>query len=266
LIILDIDPSFTVGEQELERQKTIMRLKEEGMFEMNRTLELPQLPKRLAVISSEQAAGYRDFINHLHMNDYGFKFKTTLFSAPMQGNLAPEGIISAMDKVAGNLSEFDLLLILRGGGSSQDLVCFDDYNLAANIAQFPIPVMVGVGHDHDYHIVDMVAHTSVKTPTALADHIVEIFIREDQQIVFLSSRLSLSLRTKIQSNYHKIELLEQRIYSNNPFSLFNKGYALVVKEGAKVTNISQVKEGESIKVLLLGGALECVINNKSNEK
>jgi len=258
------------------------------MFEMNRTLELPALPKRLAIVSSEQAAGYRDFFNHLHMNEYGFRFKTELFSAPMQGSLAPDGIVEAMDKIAERLGEFDLLLILRGGGSSQDLACFDDYNLAANIAQFPIPVITGVGHDHDYHIADMVAHTSVKTPTALADFIVDIFVKEDQQVIFLSRRLSLSLRTRlinesnslksftsrilnsykiqIKSNQHKLQLLEQRVTSNNPLSLLTKGYALVLKDGVKVRQAEQVDAGDRIKVILEGGTLNCTINTKENEK
>ena len=288
LIVMDIDPSFTIGEQELERQKTINRLKSEGMFGMNSSLELPPLPKRLAIISSEQAAGYRDFYNHLHMNEYGFRFKTELFSAPMQGSLASVGIVEAMDKVAERVEEFDLLLILRGGGSAQDLACFDDYNLAANIAQFPIPVIVGVGHDHDYHIADMVAHTSVKTPTALADFIVDIFGKEDQQIIFLSRRLSLSLHTRlinesnslksyvsrvlnsyksqIRSNQHKIQLLEQRVSSNNPLSLLTKGYALILKDGAKVKQIAQVDTGDNIKVLLEGGALNCTINTKEEDE
>ncbi|MFA6334440.1 MAG: exodeoxyribonuclease VII large subunit [Bacteroidales bacterium] len=288
LIVLDIDPSFTIGEQEMERQKTIGRLKSEGMFEMNKTLELTSLPKRLAIISSEQAAGYRDFYNQLHNNEYGFRFKTELFSAPMQGNLAPEGIIEAMDKVAKRIVEFDLLLILRGGGSAQDLTCFDDYNLSANIAQFPIPVITGIGHDHDYHIADMVAYTSVKTPTALADFIVDIFAKEDQQIIFLSRRLSLSLHTRtinesnslksitnrvlnaywlqLKTNRHRLQLLEQRIISNNPLSLLEKGYALVLRDGFKVMNIDQVEEGNNIKVILKGGALNCTINTKENEK
>jgi len=287
LIVMDIDPSFTVGEQELERQKTIVRLKNEGMFEMNSTLELPLLPKRLAIISSDQAAGYRDFINHLYLNEYGFKFTSELFNAPMQGNIAPEGIIDAMDKVAGRSDEFDILLILRGGGSAQDLACFDDYNLAANIAQFPLPVITGIGHDHDYHIADMVAHTSVKTPTALADFIVDIFVKEDQQIIFLSRRLSLSLHTRlinesnnlksvtnrlvnsykavIQLNYHKLQMLEQRVRSNNPLLLLTKGYALVIKEGRKISHVSQVEEGENIRVIMDGGALNCTINNKEDE-
>ncbi len=288
LIVMDIDPSFTIGEQELERQKTIARLKSEGMFEMNTTLEFPALPKRLAIISSEQAAGYRDFYNQLHDNEYGFKFRTELFSAPMQGQTAPQGIIEAMDKVAGRIDEFDLLLILRGGGSAQDLTCFDDYDLATNIAQFPIPVITGIGHDHDYHVSDMVANTSVKTPTALADYIVDIFIREDQQIVFLSRRLSLSLHTRVmkvsndlksianrvlnaygaqlKANIYNLKILEQRVISADPLALVTKGYAVVIRDGKKILNTGQVEEGDHIKIVMVGGALNCTVNTKENEK
>lgn len=259
LVIIDIDPAFTVGEQELLRQETINRLKAEGMFEMNSTLDFPPLPKRLAVISSEQAAGYRDFMKQLHENEFGFKFYTELFPAPMQGIVAPEGIIEAMDQVAARGEEFDLLLILRGGGAAHDLACFDDYNLAANIAQFPLPVVVGVGHDHDYHIADMVAHTSVKTPTALADLIVDLFAAEEQQILYLARRLSMAIQNRIMSERSRIQLLEQRIVSGNPFKLLEKGYALVHKEGRRIKNINDISIEDKIGIILNGGQIECVV-------
>ncbi|MCK9628853.1 MAG: exodeoxyribonuclease VII large subunit [Bacteroidales bacterium] len=259
LVITDIDPAFTVGEQELLRQETINRLKNEGMFEMNSTLDFPDLPKRLAVISSEQAAGYRDFMKQLHENEFGFKFYTELFSAPMQGITAPEGIIEAMDEVADRIDDFDLLLILRGGGAAHDLACFDDYTLAANIAQFPIPVVVGVGHDHDYHIADMVAHTSVKTPTALADFIIDLFAAEEQQILYLTRRLSMALQNRIMNEQNKIQLLEQRIISGNPLKLLEKGYALIQKEGRRIKNINEIRVDDKIGILLKGGQIECVV-------
>lgn len=266
LVITDIDPTFTVGEQELLRQETIKRLKMEGMFEMNSTLDFPQLPRRLAVISSEQAAGYRDFMKQLHDNEFGFNFYTKLFQAPMQGITAPEGIIEAMDEVAARVAEFDLLLILRGGGASHDLACFDDYNLAANIAQFPIPVVVGVGHDHDYHIADMVAHTSVKTPTALADFIIDLFAAEEQQILYLSRRLSLALQSRIMSEKNRIQLLEQRIISGNPFKLLEKCYAVIYKDGRRIKDIKDICVEDKIGVILNGGHIECVVKMKSVEK
>ena len=196
LNIRDIDPSFTVGNLELERQRTIARLSEEGMMDINSSLELPALPRSLAVISAETAAGYRDFMEHLHGNQYGFTFATTLFPAPMQGAEAPSGIIAALDTIAQRIDEFDAVLILRGGGSVMDLVCFDDYELALNVAQFPLPVLTGIGHDKDYHVIDMVAWHNLKTPTALADFFIEMFVHEEQAVAALISRLKLALKSK----------------------------------------------------------------------
>jgi exodeoxyribonuclease VII large subunit len=288
LIVQDIDPAYTAGEQELERQRTIRRIREEGMLSLNGSLELPALPYRLAVISSETAAGYRDFMKHLHQNAYGFRFRTELFPAMMQGENAVETIIGAMEAVALRSGEFDLLLLLRGGGSSQDLSCFDDYELCINIAQFPLPVITGIGHEQDLHIADMVAHTSVKTPTALADFIIEIFAGEEQQISYLSQMVKQALNrritnernrlsgfaTEIRAGYlallashrHALDLLEQRIFSNNAEALLGKGYALLFKDGARVRDISDVNTGDTLKVILRGGKLICTVNKKENEK
>ncbi|NCC46676.1 MAG: exodeoxyribonuclease VII large subunit, partial [Bacteroidia bacterium] len=122
LVVNDIDPSFTIGDQEAKRQQTIARLKKEGMMEMNGQLEIPLLPRRIAVVSSENAAGYRDFMMHLHQNEFGFLFESVLFPAPMQGDTAPAGIINALEKIAEHLDSYDLVMILRGGGAAQDLV------------------------------------------------------------------------------------------------------------------------------------------------
>jgi exodeoxyribonuclease VII large subunit len=288
LIISDIDPSYTVGEQELERQRTIARLREEGMFDMNSTLEITPLPRNLAIISSETAAGYRDFINHLHQNDYGFKFITELFPAPVQGNSASAGIIEAMDKVAARAGEFDMLLIIRGGGSVQDLICFDDYELAANIAQFPIPVLTGIGHDHDFHIADMVAHKSVKTPTAAADFLIDIFAAEEQQVAYLSGRLFSAIETRviietnrlenykrnlmegyrsnINNSMHRLDMLQQRILSNNPLTLLKKGYSITLCNGKRVYSVNDVNRGDNVKVLMDKGILNCNIESVDYEK
>ena len=211
LVVYDIDPSFTVGQLELARQRTIARLQAEGMFDMNSQLELPPLPRRLAVISSATAAGYRDFMRHLEGNEYGFRFRTRLFQAVMQGTEAPASIIAALDAVAAEADAFDAVLILRGGGGAMDLVCYDDYDLAVNVAQFPLPVLTGIGHDHDYHIVDQVAHTHVKTPTALADWIVERFAAEAWQVESLLQRLHLAVRSKAVRQQGVIDALALRV-------------------------------------------------------
>jgi exodeoxyribonuclease VII large subunit len=287
LVISDIDPSFTIGEQELERQKTIQKLKEEGMFDVNSSLEIPLLPRNIAVISSENAAGYRDFMQHTSLNEYGFKFNITLFSAPMQGETAPEGIISALETIASGSESFDIVLIIRGGGSAQDLICFDDYNLAVNIAQFPLPVITGIGHDHDYHIADMVSHTNVKTPTAAADFLLDLFIQEEQHLNYLSNRVAVSLRTKFaneeaeierrarrvkeavrrltREQEHKLELLEKRATLANPLNILERGYSIALKNGKKITNSSQVNQGDIITLVVANGIIECTVNSKRDE-
>ncbi|MDP3437935.1 MAG: exodeoxyribonuclease VII large subunit [Bacteroidales bacterium] len=288
LVITDIDPAFTIGEQEIIRQKSIMRLSQEGMFEINSSLDIPLLPRRLAVISSEGAAGYRDFIKHLENNDYGFSFSITLFSAPMQGEGAPDGIIAQMERVAFEMDNFDILLILRGGGAAQDLVCFDDYNLAINIAQFPLPVVIGIGHDHDYHIADMVSHTSLKTPTAAAAFIIDLFVAEEQQLIFLSRRVSLSLHTRLQSEInnlerfrervtvalrthckegeHMLDIFERRVISASPFTILERGYSLALKEGKKIGSVKDAQAGDDFTLLLRDGSFNCTINSKRDGK
>ena len=150
LSIEDIDPAFTLGEVELARQRTLERLTREGLLEVNKSLPMPGLPRRFALITSETAAGYGDFMNHLYDNGYGFRFYTRLYPAPMQGATAPAGIMDALNSVLDDLAEgaqYDAVLLLRGGGAVADLVCFDDYDLAVSIARFPLPVLVAVGHE-----------------------------------------------------------------------------------------------------------------------
>ena len=159
LIINDIDPEYTLGLKELERQKTIARLQSEGLIGLQKELDLPVLPYRLAVVSAEDAAGFRDFVKHLEENPYGFKMEVTLFSALMQGAECPASIVAALDSVLEADEPYDLVLIMRGGGSKLDLACYDDYGLSAVIAQFPLPVFTAIGHDQDYHVCDMVAHS-----------------------------------------------------------------------------------------------------------
>lgn len=196
LIVSNIDPNYTIGSTALERQKVLDRLEKEGMMDMNRTLALPDLPRRFAVISAETAAGYGDFMNHLHNNGLGYKFHTELFQAPMQGADAPAGIIAALDRIAERSADFDAVLIIRGGGSNFDLACFDDYDLAVNIAQYPLPVLTAIGHERDTHVADLIAHSYLKTPTALADFFVDIFAAEEQHIDSLATRMLMALKGK----------------------------------------------------------------------
>lgn len=167
LYIEDIDAAFTLGEQALERKKAIERLTKDGYMDMQKELAIPDIPQRLAVITSKTAAGYQDFRNHLLNNPDGYAFTLHLYEATMQGEQAPSSIADALSEA--QEKDYDAILILRGGGSETDLLCFDDFNLAIAIATCPVPVVTAIGHDKDVHIADMVAHESVKTPTALAD-------------------------------------------------------------------------------------------------
>ncbi len=182
LNIVDIDPQYTLGEIALKRAKVIQQLKDDGVFDMNRLHPLALVPQRIAVISSESAAGYGDFCDELNNNPFGFGFYTELFPAVMQGEQAPQSIIEAFERVYLSIEKFDAVALLRGGGSKSDLSCFDDYNLAYYITQFPLPVLTGIGHERDDSIADMVAHTRLKTPTAIAGFLVDKVSEFDGQL------------------------------------------------------------------------------------
>ena len=166
LQITDLDPSFTLGEVERQKQLTIKCLQADGVWDCNREVELPTLVQRLAVVSSASAAGYRDFCQELQRSPYAFRH--TLFEAVMQGAAAEESICAALSAIAEREEEFDAVIIIRGGGSTSDLSCFNSYRICSYVAQFPLAVITGIGHDKDVSVADMVAHTPLKTPTAVA--------------------------------------------------------------------------------------------------
>ncbi len=168
LTVKDIDPNFTLGERARKKQEVINQLQSDGVFNMNRELPLPVAPQNIAVISSSTAAGLGDFMEQLKHNDDNFRFNVKLFQAMVQGDEAVASIIEAMHEVYEAIETFDVLVIIRGGGAQVDLDCFDTYDLASHVAQFPIPVITGIGHERDETITDLVAHTKMKTPTAVA--------------------------------------------------------------------------------------------------
>ena len=175
LNIKDIDPTFTIGDIERTRREIIEQLEQEGIIDMNQNLEMPLLPKNVAVISSPTAAGLGDFLDQLHNNSYGYKFHVKLFPAVMQGEKTTESVIAALDRIYEYEELFDVVVIIRGGGGQADLGSFDSYDMAANVAQFPLPVIAGIGHERDETIVDRVAFVRVKTPTAAAAFLIERF-------------------------------------------------------------------------------------------
>jgi len=190
LNITDIEPSFTIGEMARLKQEIINRLIAEGVFEMNKAIPMPDLPGRIAVISSQTAAGWGDFSDQLTNNAFGYKFHVKLFPAVMQGEDAEQSIISALDAIFAFDGFFDLVVIIRGGGSQSELNCFNSYWLAYHICQFPLPIFTGIGHEQDETIADLVAHTRLKTPTAVAEFIISLFRQADERINELSIALT----------------------------------------------------------------------------
>lgn len=207
LNVKDIDPNFTLGERARKKQEIIKQLEEDGIFEMNKSLKLPLVPQRIAVISSETAAGYGDFMNQITHNDFGYKIETLLFPATMQGDKAPDAIINALLQVHNAMDKFDAVIVIRGGGAQVDLDCFDHYELAAHIAQFPLPVFTGIGHERDETICDLVAHTSLKTPTAVAEFLLRGIRQYDENITILFENIaSVASRSIEQAQYNLREI------------------------------------------------------------
>ncbi len=190
LNIVDIEPTYTLGELARQKQEIIDRLIREGVYNLNKELSFPRLPRKIALISSDTAAGYGDFMDQLINNPAGYKFYVKLFRAYMQGEEAETSIIAAMEKVFQYEAFFDVLVIIRGGGAQSELSCFNSYLLAAHIAQFPMPVLTGIGHEQDETIADMVAHTRLKTPTAVAEFLISRFQQEEEYQYELTSKLT----------------------------------------------------------------------------
>lgn len=262
LIIDDIDPSWSLGEKERERLRTIARLKEEGLMDLQKELALPSLPYRLAVVSAPDAAGYRDFMRHLHENDYGFVFSTELFPALMQGAGAAVSMSAAIDAAEASGEKFDALLILRGGGAKLDLACYDDYVLASRIARCSLPVLTAVGHDQDVHVCDMVAWTSVRTPTALADWFIDLYAGEDAMLQSFASRLRMAFLNKIAAMESRLQLLETRIRSADPRNILRRGYVLVLDGSGHVTRgAAGHKPGDRLTMMYHDGSLGCVVES-----
>lgn len=286
LVVCDIDPDFSVGELERRRRLTLERLVKEGLADMQKGLVPARLPYRIAVVSAPDAAGYRDFMRHLHENEYGFVFRTDLFPALMQGADSPGSVIAALDSVMESGLEYDAVAILRGGGARLDLICYDDYDLAAHVAQFPVPVFTAIGHDQDTHAVDIVAYMSVKTPTALADVFVSLYADEDavlqsygdrlrlaasgrlyqeeNRLLGLLHGLSAAFSGKIMAMENHLSILETRMWASDPRSILKKGYVLAVDcSGTVIRSVAGMKPGDSVTLMVSDGKMDCKVDSVS---
>ena len=210
-IVTDIDPTFTLGDMARKRLEIIRQLKAEGVLELNKELELPLFTQRIAVISSHTAAGYGDFCNQLAANAHGYRFTIRLFEAVMQGPQVEQSVISALNRINEEADSFDCVVIIRGGGATSDLSGFDTLALAENVANFPLPVITGIGHDRDESVLDMVAHTRVKTPTAAAALLIDRLRATDERIEACRDRAARRVAAALAAHGARLELLAGRI-------------------------------------------------------
>lgn len=211
LTVLDIDPTYTLGDMARRHREILMQLKEEGVLTLNKELEMPVLPQRVAVISSATAAGYGDFCHQLRHNPRGFYFYTELFPALMQGNQVEDSILAALDCINARINEFDVVVIIRGGGATSDLSGFDTYLLAASCAQFPLPVITGIGHERDDTVLDSVAHTRVKTPTAAAELLIHRMAETADHLAELSVRIQQGAYSLLEQEWRRLDMIQTRI-------------------------------------------------------
>ena len=226
LNIRDIDPTFTIGEMAARRLQIIRQLEADGIVEMNKQLDFPVIPQRLAMISSSTAAGYGDFCDQLANDTSQFAFHKKLFPAIMQGDQAEKSIIAALEKIYSTIDLFDVVVIIRGGGATTDLACFDSYELALNCAQFPLPIISGIGHQRDISILDMVAHTSVKTPTAAAEFLISTMQEAENRIVNLAADIQDIIQTKIETEVRLFDQTKLRIRQILQSWVVQKSYVL----------------------------------------
>ena len=247
LSIVGIDPSYTLGDIARQRQLTIKQLEKDGLLEAQQLLTLPTLIRRIAVISSSNAAGYEDFKHQLDSSPYSFE--TQLFGATMQGEGAEKSILAALEEISG----FDCVAIIRGGGATTDLSCFDRYTLCAVCAQFELPILTGIGHTRDVSVLDLVAYQALKTPTAVAEWLIHRMDEQANRIADLLARLQRTAERQILIRRHRVELLEQRLAACNPERIYKMGYSLLTKNGKVVQSVKELQSGDVVTTHLADG-------------
>lgn len=256
LSVIGIDPSYTLGDLARQRQQTISQLQKDGLLDAQQLLPLPTLIRRIAVISSPKAAGYEDFKHQLEASPYTFAL--TLFGATMQGKSAAPSIIAALDEI--DSQRFDAIVIIRGGGATADLSCFDDYTLCAVCAQCELPVLTGIGHTRDISVLDLVAHDALKTPTAVAEWLIHRMDAQMDRLAELLVRLHRTAERQILVRQHRVELLEQRLSACNPERIYQRGYSLLTKNGRIIRSVTELKAGDVVTSHLADGTADMTVN------
>ena len=278
-IVTDIDPTYTLGDMARQRQAIIRQLKAEGVFDLQKELTLPLFCQRIAVISSETAAGYGDFCHQLAENPYGFQFQTWLFPAVMQGEEVERSVIDALMRIYDQ--PFDCVVIIRGGGATSDLSGFDTLALAEHVANFPIPIITGIGHERDECILDMVSHIRVKTPTAAAalliEHLKGVFdaiegaqdriTRAAQQqlaavsyqLTALEQRIPLLIERRLLAERHRLELMAEKLKGLDPAIMLGRGYSITLHNGRVVRDAATLAAGDEIETRLEKGRIHSII-------
>lgn len=254
LSIVGIDPSYTIGTLARERQQTIKQLEADGLLDAQQLIPLPTLIRRIAVISSPSAAGYGDFQHQLENS--GYSFVTRLYGATMQGEGAEKSIIAALEAIEEEADQWDAVAIIRGGGATTDLSCFDRYTLCAVCAQCSLPILSGIGHTRDVSVLDMVAHEALKTPTAVAEWLIHRLDDQMGRLADLLVRLKRTADRQILIRRHKVELLEQRLAACNPERIYRRGYSLLTKNGKVVRSINDLLPGDTVTTHLADGNVQ----------
>ncbi len=260
LNVKDIDPTYTVGDMALQRKEIISRLQTEGIFEMNKELELPLVPQKIAIISSATAAGFQDFMNQLNTNESGFIFYTKLFEATMQGAETVPSIINALERIFQYEDFFDAVVIIRGGGATADLSSFDDYDLAFNVTQFPLPVITGIGHEKDDTIIDLVAHTRMKTPTAVAEFFITGVARFYERLLDMENEIVQFVRDTIDDEQNRLERIAASLnYSVSGY--INEKQTQITKMGNELQqNVSRFSFKKKYEINNLKHDLESAVS------
>ena len=282
LIVKNLDLSFSIGQLELQRASTLKRLEEEQFLDLNKQLNLPLVPQRIAVISSKDAAGLQDFLQHLHHNHYKYAFKTELFQAAMQGNSLSKEIVEQIEVIENQSDKFDCIIIVRGGGAKLDLMGFDDYEVCKAIATSELPVITGIGHDINETLSDVVAKYSMKTPTAVADFLIQRVLNFEMEInkiavelkqnllnkikneeLVLNSifkKIELSSKLLVQKEKQFLELLENQLELMLPDSTLERGFTLIYNsKGIPVNSIHQLNQHDEILIRFKDGELKVKI-------